>query len=353
MKKPIIFSAAFGLLSILAAGSSALELSDVNADSIKAVRLPAGPRPEAVHSPDAASRSFMRVDKCWARAADKEADSLGLPAKFCLSRLGFEIPTETMNIFDNRSAILAEGPGGLRSIFITGYANYGDTSSVSGYLFPGGRAFAAVYLTVSRNGTVLDKAPEIRGFIMGKNGGSRELPYAPAEAYSAAPVAKSGQHSATGSSGLTGFLTRFNGEYHVGSNLYFEHAGNSRLVEDLFTRIQQFSLRGRDLYISVKGYGEYRLGAIDLDPSELKERETRKFRLTENISTATFYYNWRVPKVGVNFSAGITGFGLFTEVAGRTQTSISVKTAAGLDFCHYQNIPGRANGVLYPGACAK
>ena len=353
MKKPILFSAAFGLLSILAAASPALELSDVNADSIRAVRLPAGPLPEAVHSPAAVSRSFLQVDKCWARAADKEADSLGLPTRFCLSRLGLEVPSETMNIFDNRTAILAEGPGGLRSIFITGYANYGDTSSVSGYLFPGGRAFAAVYLTVSRNGTVLNKAPEIRGFIMGKNGGARELSYAPAEAYSAAPAAKSGQHSATGSSGLTGFLTRFNGEYHVGSNLYFEHAGNSRLVEDLFTRIQQFSLRGRDLYISVKGYGEYRLGAIDLDPSELKERETRKFRLTENISTATFYYNWRVPKVGVNFSAGITGFGLFTEVAGRTQTSISVKTAAGLDFCHYQNIPGRANGVLYPGACAK
>lgn len=353
MKKPIIFSAAFGLLSILAAGAPALELSDVNADSIKAVRLPAGSQPVAVHSPDAVSRSFMQVDKCWARAADKEADSLGLPAKFCLSRLGLEVPSETMNIFDNRTAILAEGPEGLRSIFITGYANYGDTSSVSGYLFPGGRAFAAVYLTVSRNGTVLEKAPEIRGFIMGKNGGSRELSYSPGEAYHAAPAAKSARNNASGSSELTGFLTRFEGEYHVGSNLYFEHDGTSRLVEDLFTRVQQFSLRGRDLYISVKGYGEYRLGAIDLDPSELKERETRKFRLTESVSTATFYYNWRVPKVGVNFSAGITGFGLFTEVTGRTQTSISVKTAAGLDFCHYQNIPGRTNGALYPGACVK
>lgn len=217
MKKPILFSAAFGLLSILAAGSPALELSDVNADSITAVQLPAASLPEAVHTP-----------------ADKSA-----------------------------------------------------------------------------------------------------------------------QHEAAGSSELTGFLTRFEGEYHVGSNLYFDHAGGSRLVEDLFTRSQQFSLRGRDLYISVKGYGEYRLGAIDLDPSELKERETRKFRLTENVSTATFYYNWRVPKVGVNFSAGITGFGLFTEVTGRTQASISLKTAAGLDFCHYQNIPGRTNGVLYPGACTK
>lgn len=217
MKKPIIFSAAFGLLSLLAAGSHALELSDVNADSITAMQLPAASLPEAVHT----------------------------------------------------------------------------------------------------------------------------------------PAAKSAQHDASGTSELTGFLTLFNGEYHVGSNFYFEHAGTSRLVEDLFTRIQQFSLRGRDLYISVKGYGEHRLGAIDLDPSELKERETRKFRLTEKVSTATFYYNWRVPKVDVNFSAGITGFGLFTEVAERTQTSISVKTAAGLDFCHYQNIPGRTSGVLYPGACVK
>lgn len=217
MKKPILFSAAFGLLSILAAASPALELSDVNTDSIKAVQLPAVSLPEAVGS----------------------------------------------------------------------------------------------------------------------------------------PAAKSARQDASGSSELTGFLTRFEGEYHVGSNLYFDHAGTSRLVEDLFTRVQKFSLRGRDLYISVKGYGEHRLGAIDLDPAELKERETRKFRLTEKVSTATFYYNWRVPKVGVNFSAGITGFGLFTETTERTQTSISLKTAAGLDFCHYQNIPGRTNGVLYPGACVK
>lgn len=174
------------------------------------------------------------------------------------------------------------------------------------------------------------------------------LPGLPAAADKALAAAQ-----ATGVSDVTGFLTKFEGQYHVGGNLYFDHAGKSRLVEDLYARIQTFSLRGRDLYISVKGFGEYRLGTIDLDPAELRERETRKFRLTEKISSSTFFYNWRAPKVGVNFSAEITGFGFFTEVTERTQTAISVKTAAGLEFCHYENMPGRAKGVLYPGACVK
>lgn len=178
----------------------------------------------------------------------------------------------------------------------------------------------------------------------------------PAEALPAAPAAADkalpgGQ--AAGSSELTGFLTKFEGTYHVGTNLYFDHAGESRRVEDLHVRIQTFSLRGRDLYLAVKGFGEYRLGTIDLDPAELKERETRKFRLTEKVATATFYRNWRAPKVGVNFSAGITGFGLFTEVTERTQTAIAVKTAGNQDFCLYENMPGRATGVLYPGACSR
>jgi hypothetical protein len=178
----------------------------------------------------------------------------------------------------------------------------------------------------------------------------------PAEALPAAPAAADkalagGQ--AAGASEVTGFLTKFEGQYHVGTNLYFYHAGKSRLVEDLHARIQTFSLRGRDLYISVKGFGEFRLGAIDLDPAELQERETRKFRLAGKVDTSTFFYNWRAPKVGVNFSAEITGFGLFTEVTERTQTAISVRTAEGLDFCHYENMPGRAKGVLYPGACVK
>lgn len=176
----------------------------------------------------------------------------------------------------------------------------------------------------------------------------------PAEALPGLPAAaEKAPAAAPETSEVTGFLTKFEGQYHVGGNLYFDHAGKSRLVEDLYARIQTFSLRGRDLYISVKGFGEYPLGTIDLDPAELRERETRKFRLTEKVTTSTFYRNWRAPKVGVNFSAGITGFGLFTEVTERAQIAVSVKTAAGLEFCHYENMPGRAKGVLYPGACVK
>jgi hypothetical protein len=211
--------------------------------------------------------------------------------------------------------------------------------------------FLAIILTL-----LVFSAPSQAAELSGVNFEAIDSVRLPAEALPAVPVPADKALTAAqapGVSDITGFLTKFEGQYHVGTNLYFSHAGQSRRAEDLHARIQTFSLRGRDLYISVKGFGEYRLGAIDLDPAGLKDRETREFRLTEKVATSTFYHNWRAPKVGVNFSAGITGFGLFTEVTERTQTAISVKTAAGLDFCHYENMPGRAQGVLYPGTCVK
>lgn len=146
---------------------------------------------------------------------------------------------------------------------------------------------------------------------------------------------------------LTGFLTRFRGEFYVGSNLYFTHRGKSYLIED-FTGLQKFYLKSKDLHAVLKEAGDFRIGEIGIEPSSLKENERVSFELSSKLEASTVFYNWKLPKITYKLVAGITGFGFVRQVTERTEKIISLKTPEGQVFCYYQNIPGRVKGVLYP-----
>ncbi|MBI4656462.1 MAG: hypothetical protein HY746_06940 [Elusimicrobia bacterium] len=151
---------------------------------------------------------------------------------------------------------------------------------------------------------------------------------------------------------LTGFIARFQGKFYVGTNLYFEHRNESYLIED-FTGLQKFHLKSKELYITLKDLGEFRLGEINVDPAGLRENERVRFEAAPELNVSTFYINRKPPKVTYQFAAGITGFGFIKQVTERTEKIISLTASDGQEFCFYQNIPGRLKGVLYPEKCRK
>lgn len=169
----------------LEAGGAGFSLEKIKAADMAAIPAPTLPvvkAPVPAFVP-VARQSFLQVEKCWNRDADAEADNLGLPAQFCISRVGVEVPAENPDIFDRGSSILAEDKDGLKRIFITGYAKSGKDRTVIGTLFSGGqgsRAFAAIYLTSSLNGTVRGAIPQIIGFIVAPSSKAREITYRPA-----------------------------------------------------------------------------------------------------------------------------------------------------------------------------
>ena len=151
---------------------------------------------------------------------------------------------------------------------------------------------------------------------------------------------------------LTGFITRFQGEFHVGSNLYFEAGGDPYRIED-FSGRQKFSLKGRDLYLTLKDSGEFRLGPVNPDPGSIKEGARVSFELVPDIGASIVFLNRKLPGVSYEFTAGITGFGFVRVVTERTERMIQLTAPDGGRFCYYTNIRGRDNFLLYRGACRK
>ncbi|MDD5209497.1 MAG: hypothetical protein PHV36_08925 [Elusimicrobiales bacterium] len=153
--------------------------------NIAVITSPAVPEvqpPAPVFMPET-RQSFLLTEKCWARGTDSAADALGLPAQFCISRVGIEVPGENSGIFDYRAVVLVEDKDGLKKLSITGYAkNNKDRTIIATLLSPretasGGSFFAAIYLTSSLDGTIRGAMPEIRGFIREPSGKANEIVY--------------------------------------------------------------------------------------------------------------------------------------------------------------------------------
>ncbi|MDO8804076.1 MAG: hypothetical protein Q7R35_06580 [Elusimicrobiota bacterium] len=182
-----IFIAIVTAVIVSAANVSAQDFSALEktgAAALAAIPAAAAPKvspPVPAFLQETMRSSYLQVDKCWTRDANPEADKLGLPAQFCLSRVGIEVPQRNPDIFDGRSSILVESKDGLQKIFITGYARNGADRTVIGSLFSrdgsGKSAFAAIYFISSLNGTVRGEMPEIRGFILDSSSRSQEIAY--------------------------------------------------------------------------------------------------------------------------------------------------------------------------------
>lgn len=161
---------------------SALEKTGAAAiAAVSAAAAPSVPLPGPVLFQGTMRSSYLQLDKCWTRDANPEADKLGLPAQFCISRVGIEVPRQNPDIFDAKSSIMVDGKDGLKKIFITGFAKNGADRTVIGSLFSrnaaGKSAFAAIYFVSSLDGTVRGELPEIRGFILGSSAKSQEIAY--------------------------------------------------------------------------------------------------------------------------------------------------------------------------------
>lgn len=215
------------------------------------------------------------------------------------------------------------------------------TFSLSLSLLPGARASEAVnyFNGVSR--------PDLSELVRDLRSGGKELPEAPAPEPAKGVVAPAAELTP-----INGFLSRVEGKFYVASNLYFTHKGESYLLED-FTGLHKFSLQSQDLYAAVKGAGDFRLGRINIDPAALKEGERAPFELVSKFEASMVHYNWKLPKVKYELAAGITGIGWVKRVIERTEKIISLKTPEGLEFCYYENIPGKVKGALYsaPAGC--
>ncbi len=134
----------------------------------------------AVLSEEKMSSSFYQVDRCWSRTEDKEADGAGLPRRFCVKRIGIEVPAYGPDIFDRRASMLYEDAAGLKRIFITGFARKGEDRTVIGSIYgEGGGVFAAIYFDTSLDGKVRPALPEIRGFMLRDGGAAKEILYSP------------------------------------------------------------------------------------------------------------------------------------------------------------------------------
>ncbi|MBI4351734.1 MAG: hypothetical protein HY550_09860 [Elusimicrobia bacterium] len=183
----------------------------------------------------------------------------------------------------------------------------------------------------------------VRGLVSGLRAGGAELPKASAPEKVSIAAEQTAERNP-----VNGYLAKVEGVFHISSNLYFTHKGESYLLEN-FTGLHKYSLRSRDLYASIRDAGDFRLGTMNLDPAALKEGERAPFELLTGFETSLVHYKWKLPKVDYVFAAGITGFGWVRQVTERTERIISLKTPEGAELCYYENIPGKVKGALYAG----
>lgn len=135
---------------------------------------------------DAADRlatrtSTLRVDACYERAANAEADRLGLPKRLCLETLSVTVPASNPFLFSSESFISATGTPAAARMHIAGGAREADGWEVVGSWLsvrsseePAcGRlhsAHASVYAQATTEGALKDAPVKVRAFLM--DGGS-------------------------------------------------------------------------------------------------------------------------------------------------------------------------------------
>lgn len=121
-------------------------------------------------------QSWIEVHKCWVREPHEEADKLGLPRRFCIDRLGIELPKWANLPFTWDSAMLVEGDPITDKLHINGGAQYPTKWKIGGNLFTKRKklkcgkltsAHATVNVEITKKGELLPTEPIIRAFLMG------------------------------------------------------------------------------------------------------------------------------------------------------------------------------------------
>jgi len=122
--------------------------------------------------------SMREVGACFERAADATADVLGLPARFCVTRVGTVEPADAITPFNQDGFGVVEGyPAAGARKHISGGARRADGGwdiVVDLFAAPGRKphcgslnhAFAAVYFPVDAVGRPIPGPVEVRGFMM-------------------------------------------------------------------------------------------------------------------------------------------------------------------------------------------
>ncbi len=120
--------------------------------------------------------SLRVVDACFERADDARADSLNLPKRFCLKKVGTSVPETDPSPFASEANGLVDEGQGPRPVHISGglRTTRGWTINVDIFKFDApkpvcGRlnsSFAAAYYDVDLEGQVLDGPVSVRGFLM-------------------------------------------------------------------------------------------------------------------------------------------------------------------------------------------
>lgn len=122
--------------------------------------------------------SMRDVNACFERAADAIADVLGLPARFCVTRVGTVEPADAVTPFNQNGFGVVEGvPAAGARKHISGGARRADGGwdiVVDLFSAPGrkprcgslDRAFAAIYFPVDAVGRPIPGPVEVRGFMM-------------------------------------------------------------------------------------------------------------------------------------------------------------------------------------------
>ncbi len=126
--------------------------------------------------PIPADIKYLAVDACWSRPADATADAAGLPARFCLKRIGLINSTPGQLPFSYGSNLVVDGEPASGRLHIGGGSHNGDHWNIVGNLFGAdqkpacGRltsSFAAVYVNIDLKGELIDDGKiQVRGFLV-------------------------------------------------------------------------------------------------------------------------------------------------------------------------------------------
>ncbi|MFA6237961.1 MAG: hypothetical protein WC635_11575 [Bacteriovorax sp.] len=151
---------------------------------------------------------------------------------------------------------------------------------------------------------------------------------------------------------IEGFVSRHEDLVYASTNFYFSKSNIDFRIED-FSGLQSFKIINNDLYLQLKSQQAIRIGEVDINVKELKDKERVRIRIIEDIEVETIFEKIKSPKTERYLSCGITGCGIGKRAIERTQRVISLRIHNGNEFCFYQNRPDKLDGVLYPEKCIK
>lgn len=169
--------ALFSVLFLPSCAAAQAILADGAADAAKLLREARRATPVVSSFGELPSHdSWLKVDACWERSSDADADALGLPKRFCLRRLGHRTAADSHPL-GWRSSALIESDFAEGSLHVSGALRENDGWAPVANLWDDGRtgagtcgalsrAFAAVYYRIDLEGNMKPGPLEVRGFLM-------------------------------------------------------------------------------------------------------------------------------------------------------------------------------------------